>query len=181
MKTDILKNLAKDLFGENIGFTKQIRDGKWYEREYSTDFKEIENGLTYGVIIDGSITFDFKASKSPDNIIKTFINQFISKYEAKKFDFETMQPIGLKKAKSKFINSDRVFKSYFYTTLYGIGYFCYFMNQEVHNKTKKLLSDYLKSKKIDFTNEFSEAGWVYRFLINKGVSTHNYLLSEFKI
>ena len=82
---------------------------------------------------------------------------------------------------AKLKNSNRVSKYFFYTTLYGIGYFCIFMSKDTFDKTNKNLADYLKSKNIEFKNEFSDAGWVYRFVINKDVEIHNTLLDEFDL
>ena len=55
------------------------------------------------------------------------------------------------------------------------------MSKKAHSEAKKLLSEYLNSKKIDFKNEFSEAGWVYRFIINREVRLHNELLENLEI
>ena len=55
------------------------------------------------------------------------------------------------------------------------------MNDKTQKETNFLLKNYLDSLKISFKNEFSEAGWVYRFVINKDVKIHNNLLNNFNI
>ena len=150
-----------------------------------TENDTIETESIYGVSIDDCIYYDFKTGKRYDNILKTFVTQYINKYAVRESIWDAENGCfghpDKKEVIKKLKNSDRVSKYYFYTTLYGIGYFCYFMSQKAHQETKKILSDYLNSKKINFDNEFSEAGWVYRFVINKDVTVHNELLDNFKI
>ena len=55
---------------------------------------------------------------------------------------------------------------------------CLFDSDEAIADVRKKLGGYLKSKNIDFRNEFSDARWVYRFVINKDVCVHNKLLRE---
>jgi hypothetical protein len=62
--------------------------------------------------------------------------------------------------------------------LYGIGWFCFLSSQSAFTKTNKILINYLTEKNIEFKNEFSQAGWVYRFVINKDINTHNELLTN---
>ena len=176
---------AKSLDNENVKFHLQTVGGAWYMQEYTNIFDCIETETTYGVSVNSNdIDFIFKTGKKQDNILKTFVTQYINKYKVKNtFEFINGQVVNPSKKEviKRLKNQDRVNKYYFYTTLYGIGYFCYFMSQKAHVKTKKLLSEYLESKKIDFKNEFSEAGWVFRFVINKEVKIHNELLTEFNI
>jgi hypothetical protein len=67
----------------------------------------------------------------------------------------------------------------FYTTLYGIWFWALFSSKQ-DVKVAKELHEYLKGKSIQFKNEWSDAGWVYRFVINSGVEIHNQLLLNFK-
>lgn len=180
-----LKNFAESIFtGNDINFHLMTKDGKWYDKEYTSEFKEVATSQKYGVTInDDTIDFDFKTGKNEDNIFKSFVSQFISKYESKR----TVLIDGEVRARTKkevlttLKNNDRVSKYYFYTTLYGIGYFCFFSSaqaiKEVHNE----LASYLKTKNIEFKNEFSEAGWVYRFVINKDITIHNNLLTNLEL
>jgi len=68
------------------------------------------------------------------------------------------------------INWDKVFAPLnlfnvgFYTTSYGIGVETIFSSRD---ETRQKIDEFLKSKNIDFTNEYSEAGWVFRYKISK--------------
>ena len=181
-KSDLI-NFAGDFFGCKIGIRKMVQDGRWYEQEYTSEFTDIELDQKYGVIIDSkynTIDFDFKTGKKEDSILKTFITQFISKWLAKQpelIDGEVVYP-KVSDVKKRLSNNNRVSKYQFYTTLYGIGYMCLFDSDEAIADVRKKLGGYLKSKNIDFRNEFSDARWVYRFVINKDVCVHNKLLKE---
>ena len=43
------------------------------------------------------------------------------------------------------------------------------------------LAKYLESEGIKYYNEYSDAGWAYRFVINKDVNLHNDLLENFNL
>jgi len=66
----------------------------------------------------------------------------------------------------------------FYTTEYGIGIFCYFSTDGVINSIEKM-KKYLLSKNIPFKNEFSDARWVFRFVLNLDKPKHELLLNSF--
>lgn len=183
MKTENLKKVAYDLFGDSIEIFEQTKGGAWYEQEYHP-CSNVETEKVYGVKVEGGsyIDFSFKTTKKEDTIIKSFVNQYITKWETKRtviVDGEFK-----KRTKAECIeslkNNNRVAKYYFYTTLYGIGFFCFFMSENVFRKTLEVMGTYLKSKGIEYTNELSEAGWVCRFVINQEVEQHNELLENFK-
>jgi len=182
METTQLINFCRDMFGEDITIHLQTTPGKWYERKYQR-----ANGLildtVYGIAIENTIEFDFKTGKNEDTILKTFCTQWINKFECRQLVIKDGKFCNQDKKEviKRLQTSDRVEKFNFYTTLYGIGYFCYFTGQKSFEQTNKILGDYLKSKGIEFKNEFSEAGWVYRFLINKDVKIHNSLLEGLTI
>ena len=186
MKKSDLENFANEIFECKIKIHKMTKDGKWYDKEYTADFTEMELNQKYGVVIDtdfNSIDFDFKTGKSEDGILKTFASQFISKYMTKRPELVDGQLVYPKAAdvKRKLSNKNRVSKYQFYTTLYGIGYLCLFDSAQAMAESHKVVSEYLTSKGVSFTNEFSEARWVYRFVIGKDVETHNTLLSELEL
>ena len=52
----------------------------------------------------------------------------------------------------------------FYTTSYGIGVETIFSDR---TETRQKIDEFLKSNNIDFTNEYSEAGWIFRYRISK--------------
>lgn len=60
----------------------------------------------------------------------------------------------------------------FYETLYGIGIFCFWMTSGVQAAINTM-KNHLNSLAIPYTNEFSDARWVYRFKI--GLSKENHL------
>jgi hypothetical protein len=178
-----IKKMIWDLFGNRIEVYEQTVPGKWYEAKYEkTDV--IFPNMVYGIRVNGgSIDYDFKSPKGEDSILKSFLNQYISKYETKTMCVTENGMLGKKTKEQiyeKIKNDDRVENWVFYTTLYGIGTFCFFMSAkslaQVHNK----MAEYLKSKNVEFRNEFSDAQWVYRFIVNKDVAIHNKLLTDFK-
>lgn len=52
----------------------------------------------------------------------------------------------------------------YYTTSYGVGVEVLFGRRE---ETIQKIDTFLKSHQIEFTNEYSDAAWVYRFKISK--------------
>lgn len=170
-------DITKNMFDENINLHLQTVPGKWYEQKFTSDFTEIEQNKVYGVSFDGSILFDFKTGVNEDMFLKSFINQFTTKWLMK----NPFLPKGTTKNEvlEKYKNSERVDKWLFYTTLYGIGCFSLFLGSNALGNIEKQMSEYLKSKNIDYYNEFSDARWVYRFCIKKDVETHNELLRNF--
>ena len=67
----------------------------------------------------------------------------------------------------------------FYETNYGIGIFVLFSGRYEIAAIEKMAA-YLKSKNIPFTNEYSNAMWVYRFVLNINKDIHTTLLNSFK-
>jgi len=176
--TEFIK-FANDFTGKNIKLYKPENLLKY--ASYYPENGILQPSTKYGISIGGYIVFDFITGKNEDNFFKTFVTQYINKYQCKQMIFENGELIYPSKQQciEKIKNSDRVNKNYFYTTLYGIGCFCYFMRQSTLSSYAAILSNYLKSKNIAFKNEFSEAGWVFRFCINKNVELHNQLLNDF--
>lgn len=183
LKTD-LEQFAKDVTGKHIKIFIQTGFGKsWYSQVFNSNFSTIEPETSYGVSVnDNDIVYVFKTGKNRDSFLKSFLTQYISKYEMKQSvwkDGEIVKP-----TKEDVINklrvNDRVYKSCFYTTLYGIGFFCFLLSTDGFNKVKKVMGDYLDSLGIPYQNEFSEAGWVFRFLIGKDVNYHNEILEKFE-
>lgn len=82
----------------------------------------------------------------------------------------------------KYLNRENVYKnlsnvfskmlpSYsFYATTYGIGMDALFKNHVTVKRDADRLYQYLKDNNIEFRNEYSEAGWVWRFVISKSAS-----------
>ena len=64
----------------------------------------------------------------------------------------------------------------FYDTQYGIGIFCFWMTNGVKDAIKKM-SLHLNKLSIPFTNEFSDAKWVFRFKIGLTKESHLNIIS----
>lgn len=179
---NIINNIIKSVFNIDISILELENQSakKWYDKKYKY-VETLKENTIYGVYIksdyNGMIEFDFKVGKI-ENVIKKFITTFSSKY--KTTQFINGELVNLSKIqiydKLKNYNKDRVFKEMFYTTLYGIGVFVLFGNPNI-----EAMTTYLKNNKVEYKTEYSEAGWVYRFVINKDISYHNELLSNFTI
>ena len=181
METTELINFINDFTEKNVKIYKPENTKKY--AAYHLYNGEIQPGQKYGVYFDNILQFDFITGKNEDNFFKCFVNQYINKYQSKQMIFENGELIypTKKQCIEKLKNSERVKKSMLYTTLYGIGIFCFFMSEKTLRIYDKTVSDFLKNKNIDFNNEFSEAGWVYRFVIKKDIEIHNKLLKELEI
>lgn len=89
----------------------------------------------------------------------------------------------MEQVKANLSNSDIedvLYKYGFYTTNYGIGIFVLFSTIYELNVIKSM-ADYLRANNIPFRNEFSDARWVYRFVINISKEIHERLLDNFKV
>ena len=178
MNKSNFENLVSEIVGKKITIYKPESDCKY--SLYFNNFETLEPSTKYGIHIEGNILYDFKTTKKVETFVKSFINQHIKKYELKKaigfengdFVYPTKNDV-IKKYKDQ----NRVNKYFYYTTLYGIGMFSFFTKDVVQANIK--LTEYLQEQKISYHNEFSDAGWAYRFVINKDVNTHNELLENF--
>jgi hypothetical protein len=65
----------------------------------------------------------------------------------------------------------------FYNTEYGIGIFCFWMTAGV-NTAINVMKAHLQKLSIPFTNEFSDARWVYRFKLGLTKETHLSIINE---
>ena len=65
----------------------------------------------------------------------------------------------------------------FYNTEYGIGIFCFWMTTGV-NTAINTMKAHLQKLSIPFTNEFSDAKWVYRFKLGLTKETHLSIINE---
>lgn len=180
-KKDFLQ-FVKDLTKENdINILLQTAGGKWYQRKYTNDFGKIEVNKVYGISFGNCIMFDFKTTKNIDSVFKSFVNQYISKYMTSQmgiFDGEFRKYTKIECLNELKQSFTRISKVYFYSTCYGIGWFCFLSNDKQFNEVNLILENHLKNLNISFKNEFSEAGWVYRFLISKDLNYNSYLLNE---
>lgn len=65
----------------------------------------------------------------------------------------------------------------FYETLYGIGIFCFWMTAGVQSAINTM-QKHLNSLSIGYTNEFSDARWVYRFKLGLTKETHLSIINQ---
>jgi len=186
MKIEEFEQLASDIVDDKITLhiLKDQAAKKWYDKEYVRAKGEILNDTIYGVCIDsGMIDFDFKTGKNKDSLLKTFISQYSSKVS--KYDLIDGQVQKLNKKQVLDIvvkrNENRVHKGLFYTTLYGIGLWDFFNSSMVHNILHKEIDAFLKANGVKYTNEYSDARWVFRYKFNMDIESTNELLSKFKI
>lgn len=65
----------------------------------------------------------------------------------------------------------------FYETMYGIGIFCFWMTAGV-NSAINTMKNHLQQLSIPFTNEFSDARWVYRFKLGLTKEAHLSIINQ---
>jgi hypothetical protein len=186
MKIDDFESLVSDLVDDKITLhiLKDQTAKKWYDKEYARAKDEILDDTIYGVCIDsGTIDFDFKTGKNKDSLLKTFISQYSSK--VCKYDLVDgqVQRLNKKQVLDKIVkhNDHRVHKGLFYTTLYGIGMWDFFNSDMVHNILHKEIDAFLKANEVKYTNEYSDARWVFRYKFNMDIENTNQLLSKFNM
>ena len=185
MKRVDFEKLANEIL-RAYGFKSPIKIGllinqaakKWYEKQYRFDFEEITENTIYGVCYDDIIQFDIKVGKI-DNLLKTFLTQFSAKA---KIDDGKNGWLSKNEILNGIIekNANRVYSGLFYTTLYGIGFWRVFSIKKDDDVRNDKLYNFLKEKKVSFTNELSDAAWVLRYKIGNDVNMNNFLLNEFR-
>lgn len=87
----------------------------------------------------------------------------------------------LKQVENNFNNSEiesALIKYGFYPTEYGTGIFCFFETDYVINAINKMKA-FLKEASIPYSNEYSDARWVYRFKLNLTKDAHIQMLNSF--
>jgi len=65
----------------------------------------------------------------------------------------------------------------FYPTEYGVGIFCFWMTKSVNTAIVEM-TKHLQKLSIPFTNEFSDAKWVYRFKLGITKDVHTNILQQ---
>ncbi len=185
MTANDFNKFASEFTGLNIHISKPDDLTKWASYYTVPLNNELEPSTKYGICNEDGVMYDFKTTKKIDTFLKSFVNQHINKYELKQCRYELIdgQVVEIKPKKSdilkKYTEQNRVNKYFFYTTLYGIGMFAIFTKNIAESTVE--LAKYLKAKNIEYYNEYSDAGWAYRFVINKDVNTHNNLLESFEM
>tara|TARA_R110000868_G_scaffold400868_1_gene675592 strand:+ start:3263 stop:3880 length:618 start_codon:yes stop_codon:yes gene_type:complete len=86
----------------------------------------------------------------------------------------------LKQVEDNFANdkiATGLIKYGFYNTEYGIGIFCFWMTTGV-NTAINTMKAHLQKLSIPFTNEFSDAKWVYRFRLGLTKEAHLSIINK---
>ena len=187
MKKQYIEQYISSLTGKKIKFLllKNQLAKKWYDKSYlylESEEMLLENTI-YGIQVDGAIEFDIKVANI-DNIFKTLINSYISKYmtvtpilENDEIVFWTKQQcFDHLKIKGKGLRMEKYF---LYTTIYGFGIFSLFYDKKKLAEMVQPFKDYLEKNNITYKNEYSDAMWVFRFVTKLGVENHNLLLAAF--
>lgn len=154
-------------------------------------------------------SFKFKTPKKEETILKSFITQFTSKYlepnpkyydgkypgstawkdmtekerefcylhhRSNMFSKNHLKEQIMENMKSKEV--DNAFSRYgFYETHYGIGLFVIYNRYSGEAVSK--MKQFLKSEDIPYTNEFSDARWVFRFVLNIDKNIHRNIIEKF--
>lgn len=158
---------------------------KWYDKQYKrlpdNEFKE---NFIYGVSIDNIIQFSFKAAKL-ENVMRVFYTNFINKYLSQTYEVVGNEFVKIGKEKAKLILSEKIenerLGNYLsYSTNYGIGLWVFFIPKKVIEKCTTEIERVLKNLNIEYRTEYSDAGWVFRYIISGSYLDHNEIVKQFK-
>ena len=75
----------------------------------------------------------------------------------------------------------RLSKGIMYSTNYGIGVWFIFMPLQWIETTSKAIISKRKELNISYTNEFSDARWVFRFVFDGNYIDHNRIIESIEI
>ena len=199
-----------------INFVKLINLLTNRDFHVKTDDTEIQVSKEYIVyrelpISKRQISFTWKTPANEENIIRSFITTFTTKYrepnpkaydktyggkeyrwadkteEEKEFAYyHHVSNMYSKKDLLDMIENNLSreeikgdFCKYgFYPTLYGFGIFAFWTTKATAFAIEQM-KKFLNEQGIMFKNEFSDAGWVYRFKINASKPVHINILNNF--
>lgn len=186
MKIKDLNETLSVLFGDKIELL-ELKDQtakKWYEKSYVKPVNQtFTPNLIYGVLMDGSIEFDFSV-KNMDNLFKSFFNNYITKYKMKKLNFDTGENYTRSEAQqsitSNFLNV-RLSKGIMYSTDYGIGVWYIYMPPVWIANNCIAIEKRLSELNINYYNEFSDARWVFRYKFDGNHMDHNLIIESINI
>ena len=141
-------------------------------RCYSKDYKEwirdgdkIEDALWVQVLgwdeDDKYISFGFKPPKNKE-VTFDYLMHKLSSYYTSSSSWRNLRDVFEKLLPS--------LRGRFYATSYGVGFDTFMMSHEDVMKATDELRQWLEDKGIEFTNEYSDAAWVYRFRIGRSVA-----------
>lgn len=175
-------NLVSEITAQriNILVLENQAAKKWFEKTF-VPCDVIKEKTIYLVIADNNQIFEFKTGKL-ENLLKTFITQYINKYAVKTYKFspngEIVNPTKEECLAQLCVNSSRLKWELSYSTNYGIGIWQIFMPAAKINEIKTAIENLLSEKGFTYKTETSEAGWVWRYVIKGNSYLDNNLLIE---
>jgi len=197
MKTENFSNLIRLITGRDFSI-KTADNELQFEKEYLI-YKTLP-------ITGRTVSFMWKTPKADEKMLRSFITAFTSKYrepnpasyeyygkgywngktpEQREFAYlnhashmisktELLQQVEANFSKDEI--SAGLIKYGFYNTEYGIGIFCFWMTSGV-NSAIAAMKNHLQNLYIPFTNEFSDAKWVFRFKLGLSKEAHFAILT----
>lgn len=170
MKKQHLIDFAQTLTKQpNLRILKQTQGGRSYQQSFTEAFTDVTTNHHYGVSISGEgVDYRFKTGEREDTIFKKFVTQYIAKYM-----MQMNVAIGdswghwtREECYDRLRKTTHITPQFFFPASYGIGWLCFLTDTQEFNSINKKMSDYLSSLHIPFENEYTEALWVYRFIID---------------
>ena len=154
---------------------------KWYEKVY-IKVDDLLPSTKYGVVINNDVEFDFVTTSVPDGYLKSFISQYTSKKKQVELIDGQIRQLTKKELLDRItlLNRDRVHYGLFYTALYGIGLWDFFNSKKAHDELTHALGSFLSNEGVQYSNEYSDAMWVYRFRFKVDIHQCNALLRKFR-
>lgn len=120
------------------------------------DIKKLNYISIVGFVGDTFVDVSFSTPKNKEITVDYLIKKVNDKMKVDNYY------TNLTKVFEKLISNAR-----FYATTYGIGMETLFYNSEKAKENVETLERFLTANKIEYRNEYSDARWVYRFVISK--------------
>ena len=155
---------------EDVGYSITYYDN--YMNDVEADKDKCTNIYVGLHVKNGSIA---EYGKNPDTFDAEFIGKTIRVPKKKEITMEYI--IGKLSNNVVYENFSRYFKSVLvklgynginvYPTSYGIGMFVLFSDRTYMRTAKNEIDTLLKEMGVEYTNEYSDAAWVFRYKISK--------------
>lgn len=121
-------------------------------------FEECEYTQILGFTEEQYVCTQFKAPKQKE-VNFEYLMRKLSLFYSKESSYKNLAEV--------FKKLVALCSSRFYVTSYGIGFDTFMLSHEQVLAATEQLEDYLARHNISFSNEYSDACWVYRFKIGK--------------
>lgn len=126
--------------------------------QYGYTFEECSHVQILGFTEEQYVYTQFKAPKQKEVNFEYLMHK-LSLFYSKESSYKNLAEVFKKLVTS--------YSSRFYVTSYGVGFDTFMLSHEQVLAATKQLEEYLTSHSISFSNEYSDACWVYRFKIGK--------------